>query len=69
MYTTSIFLNFIYFWLHWIFVASFRLSLLSDSRERVCSLVAVWASLCDGFSCCRAWAPGRAGFSSCNAWV
>ena len=39
-------------------------------RNRGFSLaVAVWASHCGGFSCCRAQAPGCTGFSNCGMWV
>ena len=29
----------------------------------------VWASLCGGFSCCRAQALGHSDFSSCGSWA
>ena len=43
---------FIYLWLHWVFVAACRLSLVSTFRCRA------RASHCDGFSCCGAWTVG-----------
>ena len=45
-----------YFWLHWVFFAARRLSLVAVSRATLrCS---VQASHCGGFSCCRARALG-----------
>ena len=50
---------FIYFWLHWVFVAAHGLF----------SSCGVWASHCGGFSCCGAWASVVVthGLSSCRA--
>ena len=56
---------FIYFWLHWVFVAAHGLSLVAGATLRC----GVQASHCSGFSCCRAWALGLLGFSSCGAQV
>ena len=47
---------FIYFWLHWVFVAACRLSLVAESRATLCC--GGRASHCGGFSCCRARALG-----------
>ena len=43
--------TFIYFWLHWVFIAARRLSPVVVSRD---------------FSCCRAQVLGCVGFSSCG---
>ena len=57
----------IYFWLHWVFIAACRLSLVATSR--------VYSSLqCAGFSLqwlLLLWSTGsrRAGFSSCGTWA
>ena len=58
---------FIYFWLHWVFVAACRLSLVVESR----GYSSLW---CTGFSLrwlLLLWSTGsrHAGFSSCNAWA
>ena len=50
-----LFCLFIYFWLHWVFIALRGLSLVAVSGGS--SLV---ASHCGGFSCCRAWGLGWA---------
>ena len=56
---------FIYFWLHWVFVAAHRLSLVAESRG--------YSSLqCAGFSLrwlllLRSTGSRRAGFSSCGS--
>ena len=56
------------FWLHWVFLAACRLSLVVESRSY--SLVTVhWASHCGGFSFCRVWALRLTGFSSRGAWA
>ena len=47
--------NFIYFWLHWVFVAARRLSLVVRAGAILCC--STQASHCGGFSCCRAPAP------------
>ena len=48
----------IYFWLHWVFAATLRTSLVAKSRGY--SLVGSGYSLIVvGFSCCGAWALGR----------
>ena len=52
-------LNFIHFWLHWVFIAVRRLSLVVVGRGSSCC--SVQASHCSGFSCCRAQALGQAG--------
>ena len=46
----------VYFWLHWVFVASHKVSLVVAIG--LLSSSGVWASQCDGFSCCGAWALG-----------
>ena len=47
---------FIYFWLHWVFVAACRLSLVAVSGATLhCG---AQGSHCGGFSCCGAWATG-----------
>ena len=43
------------FWLHWVFVATHRLSLVAASGGHSL-LQCAWASHCSGFSCCGAWA-------------
>ena len=48
---------FIYFWLHWVFVAARRLSLVAASGGATLRCGA-WASYGGGFSCCRAQALG-----------
>ena len=50
-----------------LFVAVHRRSLVAESGGY--SHCTVWASLCGGFSCCRALALGHMGFSSCGAWA
>ena len=53
-----LFKNFIYFWLHWVFAATHRTSLVAKSRGY--SLVGSGYSLIVvGFSCCGAWALGH----------
>ena len=63
----NLFILFIFFWLHWVFVAACRLSLVSASRG-YCSL------RCVGFS--SRWllllpslGSRCAGFSSCGSWT
>ena len=56
---------FIYLWLHWVFIAGHRLSLVAASGGY--SLLRC-AGLCGGFSCCGAWAVERR-LSSCGAWA
>ena len=53
---TTFFLNFFYFWLHWVFIAAHGLSLVAASRATLCG--GARASHCSGFSCCRARALG-----------
>ena len=43
-----------YFWLHLVFVAAHRLSLVAESGGHS-SLRCEWASHCSDFSCCGAW--------------
>ena len=45
-----------YFWLHWIFIAARRLSLVVRAGATLCC--GAWASHCSGFSCCGARALG-----------
>ena len=53
-----------YFWLHWVFLAVYGLSLVALKRGY--SPVAMHgASHCGGFCCCRAQSLGCVGFSSC----
>ena len=45
---------------------------LSCSKKGLLSSCAAWASLCRGFSCCRALVAGQSrvqGFSSCSTWA
>ena len=66
--TALSFLNFIsLFWLHWVFIAVHRLSLVVVSGSY--SSCGAWASHCGGFSSCRAWVPGCVHFSSWNTWA
>ena len=69
IFNKFIYFYFIYFWLHWVFVAAHGLSLVAVSEGysslrcaglvAVASLVAEWLWLhCSGFSCCRAQALG-----------
>ena len=73
--TSVVFLNFIYLfiylWLHWVFVALQRLSLVGATVH--CS---ARASHCSGFSCCGGQALGTLalvfvahGLSSCDMWA
>ena len=62
----------IYFWLHWVFVAAHRLSLVVVRGATL--RCGVWASHCGGFFCCGARALGTQasvvvshGLSSCGA--
>ena len=56
LFSFVLFLNFIYFWLWWVFIAVRGLSLVVASRGYLrCS---AWASHYGGFSCCGAWALG-----------
>ena len=66
---------FIYFWLHWVFIAAYGLSLVAEIRGYSllrCSgfslrwLLLLWStgSRCVGFSSCL-----TAGFSSCGMWT
>ena len=69
------FLNFylfIYFWLHWVFAAVRKLSLVAEWGLTLCC--GVRASHCGGFSSCRAQALGErasvvvaCGLSSCGS--
>ena len=63
---------FLFFWLHWVFIAACRLSLVAASGGTLCC--GAWASHCSGFSCCRARALGMrasvvvaCGLSSCGS--
>ena len=47
---------FIYFWLHWVFIAARGLSLVAASGG--CSSLRCTGFSLGGFSCCRAWALG-----------
>ena len=52
---------YLFFWLHWVFVAAHGLSLVAASRS--------YSSLrCVGFSL-RSMGSRRVGFSSCRTWV
>ena len=56
MYKVHLFIKkylFIYFWLHWVFIAAHGLPLVVESRGLL-SCCTVWASHWGGFSCCRA---------------
>ena len=54
----------IIFWLCWVFIAAFKLSLVAVSKVSICS---DWASLWGGFSCCGARAIGmKASIVSCK---
>ena len=77
-HTATLFLGFfkinlfIYFWLHWVFIAASGLSLVEASRGNL--RCGTWASHCGGFSCCRSWALGvrasvvvAGGLSSCGS--
>ena len=62
------------FWLHWVFVAVCRLSLVAASGVTLCC--GAWASHHGSFPCCRAQALGaRASvavarrLSSCGSWA
>ena len=56
LYIFIYFLNkFIYFWLRWVFVAA---RAFSSCSERELLFVAVRASHCGGFSCCKTQALG-----------
>ena len=61
---SKVFKFLLYFWLHWVFVASCRLSLIVASRGH--SAVAM-CRLLTGFSCCRAQALGTLASFSCLA--
>ena len=69
----SFFNKFIYFWLHWVFVAA--RGLFSSRGERGAALhYGTQASHCGGFSCCGAWGLGAwasvvvaCGLSSCGS--
>ena len=52
-------IDFFNFWLSWVFIAAYRLSLVAASRGY--SSCGVWAPHCGGFSCCRAWTLGSMG--------
>ena len=55
---------FIYFWLHWVFIAVHRLSLVAASRGTLhCG---ARASHCSGFSSLQSMGSRRTGFSSCG---
>ena len=62
-----------YFWLHWVFVAVCRFSVVAASGDYSCC--GARASHC-GFSCCGAWALGTwasvvvaRGLSGCGLWA
>ena len=64
---------FIYFWLHWVFIAACGLQLRQVGDTLRCG---AWPSHCGGFSCCGAWALGTQvsvvvarGLSSCGTRV
>ena len=56
---------FICLWLHWLFIAAHRLSLVAVSR----GYFLLWASRCSSFSCCGTQAVGCLGFSSYSTWA
>ena len=58
---------FIYFWMHWVFIAFRGLSLGAASEAYF--LVVVHRLLFAVASCCRAWALGCVGFSSRSTWA
>ena len=63
----NLFVLFIYFWLHWVFVATRGLSLVAASR----GYSSLW---CEGFSLqwlllLRSTGSRHVGFSSCGAWA
>ena len=67
MKCTDFFFNFIYFWLHWVFIAACGLSPVAVSG----GYSSLW---CAGFSLwwlLLLWSTGsrRAGFSSCSTWA
>ena len=73
------FVTFFFFWLHWVFVAVCRLSLVAASRGYSllrCTGFSLWwllllrstGSRCAGFSSCGSWALERS-LSSCGAWA
>ena len=41
----------------------------SSCGEQGLLFIAVRASHCGGFFCCRAWVPGQSSFSSCGFWA
>ena len=51
-------INLFIYWLHWVFVAAHRLSLVAASGGGATLHCGAWASHCSGFSCCGAWALG-----------
>ena len=52
-----------YFWLHWVFLSEYGLSLVAGS-EGYSPACGMWVS-----QCCGAQAVGCAGFSSCCCWA
>ena len=64
---TYLFYLFFPLWLHWVFVAAPRLSLVAMSEGY--SLLQFMVSHYSGFSGCRAWALERSDFSSCSWWA
>ena len=58
--------KFIYFWLHWVFIASHRLPLVASGAALPCC---VWASRFGGISCCWAQALGCKDLRSCSLRV
>ena len=70
----NVFLNFIYFWRCWVFVASWAFS--SCGEWGLLSSCGVRTSHCCGFSCCREWALGAwvseavvCRLNSCGFWA
>ena len=61
------FILFIYFWLHWVFVAAFRLSLVVASGG--CSLLRCVGFLLQWLLLLRSMGSRRAGFSSYGTWA
>ena len=58
-------MNYIYFWLCWVFVAVHSLSLVEASGG-YCSSFTAQASHCGDFSFCGTWALGHVSSSSCS---
>ena len=60
----TILILFMYFWLHWIFVAALGLSLVGGEQRLLCCGVRV--SHCGGFLRLRSTGSRCVGFSSCS---